>query len=919
MLTYNISLASPTKERKIIKFDEDTFYCSNDFSIITGTCDTAYNIVNFTDIDVSGNGGIYNFPITSSRVSDKGWITLEDESYVFHKTDNNVNYVEIDGIFYKIDNNTNCIFDEYGNIIGKSTNSETVELLQEKAKKYHIYDDYVEIGGSLFYAEQFYDEDNISKISLTLEEGDNTIYDGRVFIDDGIQAKYYDTAVYKDKFEITTSINHEVTIIEKSYGKKHYFFNEDCCREETKTIFLNPYYSTGDMFLSYSANTTSKGLITFTGDETTTMDGVENISGFTIQNRVVNANSGDSLLLTLSESLSVGDVLHCSSISPIEDFIKYNNEDSIIINNQEYKVWRNAYKYAIINDLECEVTEISSNDCLVIMNGESVRFVVDGGQIKLFKDSKEAYDILTKDVLHAQKAYYSDNIEFTNASGDKDNIKGFKINEVINFDLIITDKIGSSVYLCQPKINIRNLTYGQLYEIRSKLCAKVLENSFEINTKDTRLYNGRLDDNLFLDNLNIIKHNTGEIVNPKKLIKLYSNDSFYNIQVSLSNLTQPNPGQEDIVNRQFFEREKEKSINPIIDMEKDVYSPVIPKWYTNNSKSEFNKNGEREFEPVKEIHFNLHFRTRDLSNWKVIEDNYETMLNEELKDKCNWFVTDFYPYNTILNSGSNDRKNELLRTPDLVGLIDFNNNDVYRQKRKLEKSFLRVSLYDSINPGNQSLLSTSTIWVEEGELAQKFISFKKTRDRKFARIGDKIIDKTTFIDKTNTSDSISVFSEEIDNNGTPLLSEKTRLSCKFVVKNKYEDSASSEGFYHYIFKEYATKMHPKRMYMKVEFNHAGIGRMLPFILPMKWDDNDNPTSALTFTNAKDVETLKKGIPLRLMLKQLYIPINAIYDDINKQYVYYPDKEYYNDVDIKDGIMEFNLFELKIKDIDKDLG
>jgi hypothetical protein len=147
------------------------------------------------------------------------------------------------------------------------------------------------------------------------------------------------------------------------------------------------------------------------------------------------------------------------------------------------------------------------------------------------------------------------------------------------------------------------------------------------------------------------------------------------------------------------------------------------------------------------------------------------------------------------------------------------------------------------------------------------------------------------------------------------IDESRRVSSKFVITNKYATDTSSEGFYLYIFREYSENLHPKPIYMRVEFNHAGIGRTIPFIVPMKWTsattESDNevyPVSALTLSG-DDLDELKDGYPLTYVYAQTYIPLYAVYDFINKRYVYVFDDRYVT----KDGDnVILNLFELKVK-------
>jgi hypothetical protein len=112
--------------------------------------------------------------------------------------------------------------------------------------------------------------------------------------------------------------------------------------------------------------------------------------------------------------------------------------------------------------------------------------------------------------------------------------------------------------------------------------------------------------------------------------------------------------------------------------------------------------------------------------------------------------------------------------------------------------------------------------------------------------------------------------------------------------------------------------------MKVEFNHAGIGRTIPFIVPMKWEEAGNnkvPTRTLTLIDGtsdddKDLTELKKGIKLEDVYAQSYIPLYAVYDFKNKEYGYVFDERYVtikkNETDEHEKAV-LNLFELKVMD------
>lgn len=143
-------------------------------------------------------------------------------------------------------------------------------------------------------------------------------------------------------------------------------------------------------------------------------------------------------------------------------------------------------------------------------------------------------------------------------------------------------------------------------------------------------------------------------------------------------------------------------------MEKDVYYPCL-------------KSGNT-FKAIDEIVFNLHFRTRDLESWKVIQDdsveignaNGNSLILSKNYNECNWFVTDFYDYADKINDSENGKT--LQMTSDLIGLLNFTDDDVRYRKKKIGKSFLRLSFYSTTNPQTQVLLSTSTIFMDENKL-----------------------------------------------------------------------------------------------------------------------------------------------------------------------------------------------------------
>ena len=60
--------------------------------------------------------------------------------------------------------------------------------------------------------------------------------------------------------------------------------------------------------------------------------------------------------------------------------------------------------------------------------------------------------------------------------------------------------------------------------------------------------------------------------------------------------------------------------------------------------------------------------------------------------------------------------------------------------------------------------------------------------------------------------------------------------------------------------------------------------------------------------------MMKGVELEKKNAQDYIPLYAVYDFKNKEYVYVFDKRY---VTVNDGVASINLFELKLRDESND--
>ena len=175
--------------------------------------------------------------------------------------------------------------------------------------------------------------------------------------------------------------------------------------------------------------------------------------------------------------------------------------------------------------------------------------------------------------------------------------------------------------------------------------------------------------------------------------------------------------------------------------------------------------------------------------------------------------------------------------------IGFDESDIKHQKSSLKKSFIRLSFYDTPHRGNQKLLYYSTVFLDSNKIFNDYYS------------NDKISD------------------------------------LEFIIKNSFDYSACSEGYYLYLFPKLAKKDIPTTIYMKVEFNHAKYGKTITFVLP----SDDDYKNGYTNSNSRGTEGIEK------LFNDLYVKVNIMYDSKNNKYVWYiPDikKSKINDYDNK---------------------
>lgn len=380
---------------------------------------------------------------------------------------------------------------------------------------------------------------------------------------------------------------------------------------------------------------------------------------------------------------------------------------------------------------------------------------------------------------------------------------------------------------------------------------------------------------------------------------VYINNPLYKINFKIADIFDTTLNKNDIINNVFVKEEEANSINPIVDMEKDVYHPVI--WDT--EKDDYVDSINKE---VDKIIFNLHFRQRNDTEWTTTPDSvwngcYKTINNTTQKEEIRLYNNGFFSYG-IENCSSQS---------DLLTYLGFSNSDVRYQKNKLSKSFIRLLFYDSTNPGNQNLLYYSTIFVNSGELFGKYI--KHVEDTPFISINqDGTINQNLVGIKVDREPD----GELIDNKDKI---EDFRLSSQFVVQDKYQSLSSSDGFYFYNWRSGRSVL-PTDLYMKIEFNHAGFGRTIPFMIPF-WErdkQGDEKKGIKTFQEIiddwNDENTMYNA---RRYLKYSYIRWKYKYDKKHGRYIYYLDDTFYGTDPYSGGVhfnnntITLNLYEAKM--------
>ena len=342
--------------------------------------------------------------------------------------------------------------------------------------------------------------------------------------------------------------------------------------------------------------------------------------------------------------------------------------------------------------------------------------------------------------------------------------------------------------------------------------------------------------------------------------------------------------QELNVQEQFVEAETNKAINSIIEMEKDVYYPYY-------------KNEDNEYLPIKEIEINLHFRKHKGEDWTVTNDDFWNgieAIKTENTDTVELYINeDFY---------SKPYKDCKERQSDNLSLLGFSNSDIRYQKAKLSKSFIRLSYYDTPYSTNQTLLDYSTPHIDTKRLFTNYIKNLETAG--FKRITNNGEVETNIIGLNVLNEVDNIKDVTLDN------IEDYRLSSQFLIKDKDLTTTTSEGFYLYLWRGLGKVDEPQDIYLHIDFNHSGYGRIIPMMLPYKEKGIKNINDIIQ-------DWVNGGYSMQRYLDYSYIHLQYMYSSVVGKYIYLlnndvygADGTYYDDEKCR---LILNVYETKISD------
>ena len=854
MLKYQINIKNANNE--FVKVSYESLYYALDTTYVTGVTDPSYCLEDESYVYVEGSLTTKKCAIEAKNVMRCGY-TIYNQKFIIEENDGVKGITYIDGLFYLFINNSVFINNKEYNI--KDDDTHIIIPVT-----YYAYDNQITINNIT------YDVIIEQKSSLTNDDD------------------YYPYIILNESYEEETD-------------RVLYIFDWEYSKRKMVTLFKIFIQPLQTLNVEKIECVSPSNILGKAWDKVPQSNFIDLYVTNNLPTNVHELKIFVKQLVDEEITLQIPFTSTTFTLYGQEYKIKEKEKHFITINDIKHEVFR--YKYINLEGVECY-------DYYILNEMFPIR-------LKATTDTKDVWPSSLK--YNQQAINYENNSTITTS---------FTYNVVSN--AVVT--IGNADYIVEEQ-EIEN-------EIWKVVTCKVnftveLEAYDVVGNNILRCYGGsKGDKSLYLEKMSLnpsifqIEY-TNSLLNGDLLLPIESEDGSYKktplvfyvshasymLPIKLENDTALNLHQDFILKEQFFNEKVEESINRIVDMEKDIYYPA-------------NYNYQKKVMTLcNEIRIDLHFRSRDLEKWTINESH--TINEYGNRYPSTWNLFDFYRYPSDTTSTKAlypllhlKGDNQYYPPSDLLYFLNFTNEDIFYQKLKVSKSFLRLSFYDSPNPNNQSLLYTTTVFMSETELFDKYInadkiqtSYQTVKDRgvmKDVLNENRELIKIYTTNNQNITHHIGVDTEPLENERKCLLSfnERQRLSCSFSLKNRYEASESSEGFYLYLFKEYSNGAHERSIYLRVQFNHAGEGKTVNFM--QMYQQNGNKKKMINWASKYSYDKYKEGYPLNELYEHLYIEIKVKYDSKHKRFCYYL-PEWLSENNSDKNLMRLSLFETKIKD------
>lgn len=927
MLKYKINLKQVSNDN-VELIECHTLCLAQDGSFISGITSSDYGLVDGQKVFVNEDGTNYfdDYKISLEKVTIQGYVVVRQNYKIETYKNGYVGFKFIDGNIYVFENdNTLTLYSIYngGDEMLEYTGQTEISIYT----RYFVENGKVYINGE-YYDVDFYEEKPQIEIRNYTDKLD--VYDIKPeMFNKPSSIKTVDVV----KFIINKKENYPITIDNISCTRKFMYIKYPSNSETSHKYYLEKNYSTNEWELKgfiYDNKIEKYRYDTLSGVTIDADDVFEyvkvNGEQYKIYNEWKNTTRGNKLHVYANSSdltYSVGQTIlvHKSNMSPIERIDVNTDKDGV-----KYVKYNGIIYYAPIDENTKETKKLTYVDYFgekLLFNESLENWGINSSISTEFPSADKYGFILVNDMPLLM--YISDGEARTmDDYSNNPSVSGIWTNtfETIEYEYIEIDNIKHIIknthrneyielFDSSPiKLLIEDIHSGN--QLRCSILSESYDNSdmmymLSINYSDFLF---ELENEIFNSAATSIAPNS-ERGYAIPIYNIYKPIDTINIPILLSNYNGTNLHQEFVVDNMFFGVEEQKAINQSIDMEKDIYYPVTI--VTDGADSGITE--------VDEIIFDLHFRTRTINDWKVVSDNNITFKDKDGNEvgavKCNYNILDYYDWSrgntSELIPQIHDEyisKFKKYQPSDLLYFLGFTDDDIFYQKNKVGKSFLRLSFYNGNNPNTSDLLYTSTVFMNEGSLYKKFLDYSQGGGKYMSVKEVENVNKRI----NNSIISVSYDTYEKYDKGDGVVSDKftcdesKRLSSRFTIKNMFECAESSEGFYLYLFKNFSQGLREQTIYMRVQFNHAGVGKTINFTQPFKEDENKDKFM-LEFPT--DIDILKSGCTLNKLYENLFIEIKVKYDFDLRKFVYYlpswlVDKDNLNQ-------MHFNLYELKIAD------